>query len=1137
MMSTPVPSIRMIGTLVFKEPQDTKTTNHKEGESTNAAGMAYYIHPRVVTLFEESQGIPWSTSAAIELLRTQNEFEPGFISDDVVEDCEHWSEVATATYRGQPMSTVTYRPEAPAGLAPMSADVITPDTPADELALRPAQIERSAAMDESALDVPLRTMLNPEFRDFYKKVNITPKPCAHCQVLLPIADSSIALSLVVMQQKDAYHSFVKSVASLLGPINISARDEDKEDGENIVAHFGKIFAPISVVRCARCNRRVCHACRHTTKESALCIACDPNADDADVAAAVAVAAAEAEKYKHNPLRQHVHELSNRDPEDRENAAKALGALRDRRATDALIETAREDPDWRVRQFAAEALGQLEDWSATAVLSNALTHWKPEVVAAATAALGRLLDPQAFPLLPIVLRESAPTARVAAARALGESGDTAAVAPLIDALEDSEFSVQLAAAEALGALGDRLAYLTGAGDVPRQESATTTLDKAQHPDVVQPLLEILSKNGSDYKTKRLREAAAQALCAWGDPRAADPVHDAYLRQRAGMPALVALAKLADPRAFPLLIKELQKPRLDHETGLVADALAVLGDRTATAPLLQALSRVEEYYRANILHALGELGDPSVFQPILDQLHTKRPGNVAAAVEALGKLRDPRAVAPLLDLSSGEEKAYSKVIAEALGNFGDASGLPVLVESVKDDRWEVREAAAEALGKLRDNRAAEPLLAAIDDHVFRVTVAAIKGLGYLSDPRAKQRLTELTHHSDPRIQAAAQEALQPKPAPLPPPVPAESSDHQPPAGSSQETAAPPATGAVVATNDANEFPAAAGPVEPADEIIEVPNNDDPSDDDQPFPFVADAPKPVTAAVVVDPGASSPAAEKPATPTKAAEEQGWSKCSHCGERVKSRNLSRHEAKCRELHEGESSQSDATDANGSKKKEEADPIVNTGAWLCLVGGAVFLIMVWMGQFSAWGFGTKVLLTIASPCVILGFMIVVMIPMLIVFETAKSLMKKHGISDVKQRRSNRLAQFAGIATAMVCLLPILIHAAAGFGDRGDPPADKRTSDSDQQADEHGLPNHSDGQATNAGVKTPVRPDVSGGAPSDRQRLQEELREARAKLAEAKRARNGVSGPIRESLDQAIETMEATIDVLEEKLAGDSPER
>lgn len=99
----------------------------------------------------------------------------------------------------------------------------------------------------------------------------------------------------------------------------------------------------------------------------------------------------------------IRALKHKDVYVRENAAKALGMIRDERAVEPLIRVVLEDVDWEDRRMAAKALVKIGKPSVE-LLIPALKDWDKDV-------------------------------REIAAEALGEIGDKRAVQPLIHALKD------------------------------------------------------------------------------------------------------------------------------------------------------------------------------------------------------------------------------------------------------------------------------------------------------------------------------------------------------------------------------------------------------------------------------------------------------------------------------------------------------------------------------------------------------------------------------------------------------------------------------------------------------------------------------------------------------------------------------
>lgn len=117
-------------------------------------------------------------------------------------------------------------------------------------------------------------------------------------------------------------------------------------------------------------------------------------------------------------------------DEREQAARALGRLRDTRAGAPLIHALLHDAEWAVSSAAATSLGQLGDGRAVPALMEALRQPDPDFQITVIKALARLGDAAALPALAEVLTSRYWQVRVAAVQAMGQLGDGAAV-PLLE----------------------------------------------------------------------------------------------------------------------------------------------------------------------------------------------------------------------------------------------------------------------------------------------------------------------------------------------------------------------------------------------------------------------------------------------------------------------------------------------------------------------------------------------------------------------------------------------------------------------------------------------------------------------------------------------------------------------------------
>jgi HEAT repeat protein len=105
------------------------------------------------------------------------------------------------------------------------------------------------------------------------------------------------------------------------------------------------------------------------------------------------------------------------------AARALGELRDRRATERLMAMLL-DADWRARQMAAWALSELKDDQAVAALGSVLlSDARSEVRKGAAEALGEIKSAEALPFLRQAVNDPEPAVSAKAHWAIAEIEDT------------------------------------------------------------------------------------------------------------------------------------------------------------------------------------------------------------------------------------------------------------------------------------------------------------------------------------------------------------------------------------------------------------------------------------------------------------------------------------------------------------------------------------------------------------------------------------------------------------------------------------------------------------------------------------------------------------------------------------------
>ena len=361
------------------------------------------------------------------------------------------------------------------------------------------------------------------------------------------------------------------------------------------------------------------------------------------------------------------------------------------AVPTLIRTL-SDGDARVRAGVARALGKMKDPRATEAMLGALKDGDADVRREAARGLGEIKDPRSLDGLLAALTDPREGVRRNAARALGPLGDSRAVDALIRCLRQPPYADK------------------AMDGPPAAEYAAKSLALLRDPRAVEPLLTMEELNNDvilscltqlgppavpalcaalKHKSPDVRKRAVVALGKIGDPRAVDPLcaslkdSDRWIRQDAAS----ALGAIGVPVAARALMEAAAAdPTLE---GPAKAALARLG-KSAVRPELALLRDTDSRIRVNALQAM--VGDAAGSQG------WARDGEVAATV--IAAIRDPD---PMV-----REKA-----CEVLSNvqqWRPRAEAP-LIAALKDPIPGVRAAAANAL---RDSTAAvEPLIALLGD----------------------------------------------------------------------------------------------------------------------------------------------------------------------------------------------------------------------------------------------------------------------------------------------------------------------------------------------------------------------------------------------------------------------------------------
>ncbi len=474
---------------------------------------------------------------------------------------------------------------------------------------------------------------------------------------------------------------------------------------------------------------------------------DPDAQVRAEATGVSVEFASQWRDDTRPVMPLVALLSEADDQTKLSAVKALGAFRDRRATEALVLLATDNPAPALWKAIVAALCQIGDPRGAAVLRAAFNSTDPissreDVIAKAEVirALGELRDRESLDTLVDQLDGFREEWGAAAATALAQLEDVRAAEPLMDAVRNNlrwhRFGRQGRVdqfshiAGALGCVGDRRAarFLVSTAhqagpfqNILEMELVNTfgppnpsriPLETAMSwhpypaalvmlgPEAVPSLLEGLK---SEHAVTRI--VCAQAL---GSPLSSTSTDFSALMRTAfrtlpgealefrdrieGQETGVARALLAALRDDELLVRL-----------AAVDGLGNLELRSAVPPLIAALDAPfavtkiipfgnsvlpdydgqRERFRASIARALGMIGGDEA-EAALRGLMRDADGLVKLfAIEGLGRAKAGESVTHLIELLSGRDIDLSVTAANALAGVGDRNAIQPLIACLHPD----------------------------------------------------------------------------------------------------------------------------------------------------------------------------------------------------------------------------------------------------------------------------------------------------------------------------------------------------------------------------------------------------------------------------------------------------------------------
>jgi HEAT repeat protein len=310
----------------------------------------------------------------------------------------------------------------------------------------------------------------------------------------------------------------------------------------------------------------------------------------------------------------------------------------------------KDERWRVREQAAKALGNLKDPQAVQGLIIACRDRDGAVKSAAAEALGKIGDAKAVPALVKLFKDTSKIVRETSGTALMHIGELS-VDALLQSLKDPHFVVRCHAVRALG--GMTTDYQIGRAWV-------------KEPRVVQALIECLKD-----PDRAVREDATIALGNIGDPQAVDGLIEAMKDGAVKRHAIASLGLSGEPRGLPAVVDTLKGKGFQQKgtptPGCIISEEQLIKEAAATAlghlrhpkviPDLILLLKdlVLREYAASSLVLIGD----AAIEPLISFLHDPDLSKVEKESERVLAFASTRMTA------SG---ALKKIILETLEKLG-------------------------------------------------------------------------------------------------------------------------------------------------------------------------------------------------------------------------------------------------------------------------------------------------------------------------------------------------------------------------------------------------------------------------------------------------------------------------------------
>lgn len=355
----------------------------------------------------------------------------------------------------------------------------------------------------------------------------------------------------------------------------------------------------------------------------------------------------------------------------------------------LIKYLKEDPDIRIRSYAAEALGKIGSKDSVDPLTQSLKYRDPVVSRFVVQALGRIGDPRTTPSIVKCLRNNDPESSIEnidnshevswyASCALGDMRHPEIIEQVVESLLVDDPIVKLYALELLN-------NKKNLGVIKDLTPIINCLsDKEEEPDTHKdPLIGLLNAE------------AIKLLGKTKDQRAVDPLIKFLTNKKSSLRLLAAqsLGMIGDPKVAENLINCLDTDDNTQVCLAVVDALREIKPLNISEPLINSFFNNNDIrVRFSILRLLNDL-DVEIIPMLVKGLCHEDGFMVSRAEEALNGLRPDVQMGSLLQCLSNDDEAVRRKALELLEIQIDG-----LLQCLSNDDEAIKEKALEVLNDL-------------------------------------------------------------------------------------------------------------------------------------------------------------------------------------------------------------------------------------------------------------------------------------------------------------------------------------------------------------------------------------------------------------------------------------------------------